>query len=131
MGRVRARLTLLRCPYMCGRYTVTIDKSTIEKRFGGRFYIARQEYFATHGTIAGEIEGASEPGHMWRLRAASGPGPHQNAARRKSCVRTCCRDARPTRLPCPLARQSGHGQTGARRYVPLADLSTCSNVRGS
>jgi nitroimidazol reductase NimA-like FMN-containing flavoprotein (pyridoxamine 5'-phosphate oxidase superfamily) len=24
---------------MCGRYTVTIDKSTIEKRFGGRFYI--------------------------------------------------------------------------------------------
>lgn len=26
---------------MCGRYTVTIDKSTIEKRFGGRFYIAQ------------------------------------------------------------------------------------------
>ena len=23
---------------MCGRYTVTIDRSTIEKRFGGRFY---------------------------------------------------------------------------------------------
>ena len=26
---------------MCGRYTVTIDKSTIEKRFGSRFYIAQ------------------------------------------------------------------------------------------
>jgi hypothetical protein len=32
---------------MCGRYTVTIDKSTIEKRFGGRFYIARQEFELT------------------------------------------------------------------------------------
>jgi putative SOS response-associated peptidase YedK len=29
---------------MCGRYTVTIDKSTIEKRFGGRFYIAQAHY---------------------------------------------------------------------------------------
>jgi putative SOS response-associated peptidase YedK len=30
--------------YMCGRYTLTIDKSTIEKRFGGRFYIAQASY---------------------------------------------------------------------------------------
>jgi putative SOS response-associated peptidase YedK len=29
---------------MCGRYTVTIDKSTIDKRFGGRFYIAEPSY---------------------------------------------------------------------------------------
>jgi putative SOS response-associated peptidase YedK len=29
---------------MCGRYTLTIDKSTIEKRFGGRFYIAQASY---------------------------------------------------------------------------------------
>ena len=29
---------------MCGRYTLTIDKSTIEKRFGGRFYIAQPSY---------------------------------------------------------------------------------------
>lgn len=29
---------------MCGRYTLTVDKSTIEKRFGGRFYIATASY---------------------------------------------------------------------------------------
>jgi len=29
---------------LCGRYTLTIDKSTIEKRFGDRFYIAQQEF---------------------------------------------------------------------------------------
>jgi hypothetical protein len=29
---------------MYGRYTLTIDKSTIEKRFGGRFYIAQPSF---------------------------------------------------------------------------------------
>jgi putative SOS response-associated peptidase YedK len=29
---------------MCGRYTLTIDKSTIEKRFGAKFYIAQASY---------------------------------------------------------------------------------------
>jgi putative SOS response-associated peptidase YedK len=29
---------------MCGRYTLTIAKSTIEKRFGGKFYIAEPSY---------------------------------------------------------------------------------------
>jgi putative SOS response-associated peptidase YedK len=29
---------------MCGRYTLTIDKSTIEKRFGAKFYIAQPAY---------------------------------------------------------------------------------------
>jgi putative SOS response-associated peptidase YedK len=29
---------------MCGRYTLTMDKSTFEKRFGGRFYIAEASY---------------------------------------------------------------------------------------
>ena len=29
---------------MCGRYTLTIDKSTIEKRCGGRFYIAQPSF---------------------------------------------------------------------------------------
>jgi putative SOS response-associated peptidase YedK len=28
---------------MCGRYTLTIDKNTIEKRFGTKFYIAESE----------------------------------------------------------------------------------------
>src|SRR5215468_2854931 len=29
---------------MCGRYTLTIDKSSIEKRFGAKFYIAQASY---------------------------------------------------------------------------------------
>jgi putative SOS response-associated peptidase YedK len=29
---------------MCGRYSITIDKSTIEKRFGAKFYIAQASY---------------------------------------------------------------------------------------
>jgi putative SOS response-associated peptidase YedK len=29
---------------MCGRYTLTIDKSTIEKRFGAKFYIAKPSF---------------------------------------------------------------------------------------
>jgi len=29
---------------MCGRYTLTIDQSTIEKRFGAKFYIAESAY---------------------------------------------------------------------------------------
>jgi putative SOS response-associated peptidase YedK len=29
---------------MCGRYTLTIDKSTIEHRFGAKFYIAQPAY---------------------------------------------------------------------------------------
>ena len=29
---------------MCGRYTLTIDKSTIEHHFGAKFYIAQASY---------------------------------------------------------------------------------------
>jgi putative SOS response-associated peptidase YedK len=29
---------------MCGRYTLTIDRSTIEKRFGAKFHIAKPSY---------------------------------------------------------------------------------------
>jgi hypothetical protein len=29
---------------MCGRYTLTIDKSPVEKCFGGRFYIGEESY---------------------------------------------------------------------------------------
>jgi hypothetical protein len=32
-------------PYpICGRYTLTVDKSTIEKRFAAKFYIAEASY---------------------------------------------------------------------------------------
>jgi putative SOS response-associated peptidase YedK len=31
--------------YMCGRYTLTIDKSTIEKRFGAKFISGRFEHY--------------------------------------------------------------------------------------
>jgi putative SOS response-associated peptidase YedK len=40
---------------MCGRYTVTIDKSTIEKRFGGRLYIARQEFEPTYNAAPSQL----------------------------------------------------------------------------
>jgi putative SOS response-associated peptidase YedK len=30
---------------MCGRYSITIDKSTIEQRFGAKFYIAEPSYY--------------------------------------------------------------------------------------
>jgi putative SOS response-associated peptidase YedK len=29
---------------MCGRYTLTVDKSIIERRFGAKFYIAEASY---------------------------------------------------------------------------------------
>ena len=40
---------------MCGRYTLTIDKSTIEKRFGGRFYIAQAEYEPTFNAAPSQL----------------------------------------------------------------------------
>ena len=40
---------------MCGRYTLTIDKSTIEKRFGGRFYIAQQEFEPTFNAAPSQM----------------------------------------------------------------------------
>jgi len=30
--------------HMCGRYTLTVDNSTIERRFGAKFYIAKASY---------------------------------------------------------------------------------------
>lgn len=29
---------------MCGRYTISIDKTTIEKRFGAKFYVAQPSF---------------------------------------------------------------------------------------
>jgi hypothetical protein len=40
---------------MCGRYTITIDKSTIERRFGGRFYIAQAEYEPTYNAAPSQM----------------------------------------------------------------------------
>jgi len=40
---------------MCGRYTLTIDKSTIEKRFGARFYIAQAEYEPTFNAAPSQL----------------------------------------------------------------------------
>jgi putative SOS response-associated peptidase YedK len=40
---------------MCGRYTLTIDKSTIEKRFGGRFYIAQQGFEPTYNAAPSQL----------------------------------------------------------------------------
>ena len=40
---------------MCGRYTLTIDKSTIEKRFGAKFYIAQQEFEPTYNAAPSQL----------------------------------------------------------------------------
>ena len=40
---------------MCGRYTLTIDRSTIEKHFGGRFYIAQQEFESTFNAAPSQL----------------------------------------------------------------------------
>jgi putative SOS response-associated peptidase YedK len=46
---------MLPCTHMCGRYTLTIDKSTIEHRFGGRFYIAQAEYEPTYNAAPSQL----------------------------------------------------------------------------
>jgi len=48
---------------MCGRYTITVDKSTIEKRFSARFYIAQAEYAPTYNAA---------PSHMLPVMRRSG-----------------------------------------------------------
>lgn len=40
---------------MCGRYTITIDKSTIEKHFGARFYIAQADYEPTYNAAPSQL----------------------------------------------------------------------------
>lgn len=40
---------------MCGRYTITIDRRTIEKRFGGRFYIAQAHYEPTYNAAPSQL----------------------------------------------------------------------------
>ena len=52
---------------MCGRYTLTIDKSTVEKRFGGKFYIAQASY-DYEATYSHEVSlGAPHPWGLVRL----------------------------------------------------------------
>lgn len=40
---------------MCGRYTLVIDKSTIERRFGARFYTAHAEYEPTYNAAPSQM----------------------------------------------------------------------------
>ena len=40
---------------MCGRYTLTIDRSTIEHHFGARFYIAQQEFEPTYNAAPSQL----------------------------------------------------------------------------
>jgi hypothetical protein len=37
---------------MCGRYTITIDKSTIERRFNAKFFAGNTEFTATYASCA-------------------------------------------------------------------------------
>lgn len=40
---------------MCGRYSITIDKSTIERRFNAKFAIGRQEFHPTYNAAPSQL----------------------------------------------------------------------------
>jgi putative SOS response-associated peptidase YedK len=56
---------------MCGRYTITIDKSTIEHRFGGRFYIAHQEFEPTYNAAPSQMLPIIRTYHPDRIELAT------------------------------------------------------------
>jgi len=59
---------------MCGRYTLTIDKSTIEKRFGAKYYIAvaAQDECCRRGRFLRPGLGApSDGGQQFRLMTST------------------------------------------------------------
>ena len=55
---------------MCGRYTLTIDKSTIEKQFGARFYIAQQEFEPTYNAAPSQHLSIIRSHHPDRIELA-------------------------------------------------------------
>ena len=40
---------------MCGRYSITVDKQTIERRFNARFEIAQQEFEPTYNAAPSQL----------------------------------------------------------------------------
>src|SRR5262245_39361939 len=46
---------------MCGRYTITVDKSTIEYRFNAKFVSGSQEFHATYSAV-------TAPAYHYHLR---------------------------------------------------------------
>jgi putative SOS response-associated peptidase YedK len=55
---------------MCGRYTITIDKSTIEHRFGGRFYIAHADFEPTYNAAPSQFLPIIRTHHPDRIELA-------------------------------------------------------------
>jgi putative SOS response-associated peptidase YedK len=55
---------------MCGRYTITIDKSTIEHRFGGRFYVAQPDYAPTYNAAPSQLLPIMRTYHPDRIELA-------------------------------------------------------------
>lgn len=55
---------------MCGRYTITIDRSTIEKQFGARFYIAQQEFEPTFNAAPSQLLPIIRTGGQDRIELA-------------------------------------------------------------
>lgn len=55
---------------MCGRYTLTIDKSTIEHRFGGHFYIAQAGYEPTYNAAPSQLLPIMRTYHPDRIEIA-------------------------------------------------------------
>jgi hypothetical protein len=64
---------------MCGRYTLTIDKSTIEKHFGAKFYIAEPSYdwsptYTAAPSHTAQTASSSRAGASGRRNGSEGKG---------------------------------------------------------
>ena len=76
---------------MCERYTLTIDRSTIEKRFGGRFCIAQAEYEPTFNAAPPQLLPIIRTGSQDRIELARwGFVPeHWASSPRMTCPLSC------------------------------------------
>jgi hypothetical protein len=80
---------------MCGRYTLTIDKSTIEHHFGSKFYITQPSYdwlptfnAAPKGGASGQRNGSATRTHDRKIAPALRPRPTSRCSRHRSAAAT-------------------------------------------
>ena len=120
--------TIIRACYptpMCGRYTLTIDKSTIEKRFGGRFYIAQQEFEPTCNAAPSQLLPIIRTHARDRIELAkwgfvrenwksSRIRPQNNARLETADEKPMFREAPATASSSPTASMSGRHSRAAR-----------------
>ena len=104
--------------YMCGRYTLTIDKSTIEKRFGAKFYIAKAsyDYEATYNAAPSQMLPIIRTYHSDRIELATwGFWPENWKRSKKICPQINAR------LETADERPMFHDSFRGRHCLVLAD----------